>query len=420
MSASTPSHAEALRARAEQSFLRAVSGAALEAPEAEALMQGMVDGRLSDLRIAALLAALEARGPAPSELAGFAAALSARMIPVPGVPEGAMDTCGTGGSGLATLNTSTLAGIVAAAAGATVAKHGNRSASGRCGSLDVLEALGAIVELPPETTGALLARYRFTFVNARAHHPALARLAPIRKALGFRTVFNLLGPMLSPAGVRRQLLGVSDHRMAPVIAEALSRLGHERAWVVAGPGRLDEIALTDSSAIFEVEGDRVRSFAIEPRALGLEPAPFSALEGGSIEENARRFMALLSGEDRGPARDHVALNAAAALVVAGVVKDLASGLERAFDRLESGAVLALFDAWREATRAEAASLGRGAEAPSLGQGADAPVALPGAPANAARATPSTPPPDRPVRPLSAEGSLLSSPTTAPPSEEKVP
>ena len=342
---------ESLRAAAETSLRRIMDGVELRAPEAEALMGAVVAGLLEEVQVAALLTALEMRGPGASELSGFGAALLARMIPVPETPVGTMDTCGTGGSQKPTLNTSTLAGLVAAACGAYVAKHGNRSASGRCGSLDVLEALGAETDLDPATTSRLLKKHRFAFVNARSHHPVLARVARVRKQLGFRTVFNLLGPILSPARVQRQLLGVSSAAAGPVLAQALAQMGRERAWVVSGPDGLDEIALSETTAVWAVEGGRVRAFALEPRVLRLEPAPFAALTGGSVAENRRRFEALLSGEDRGAARDHVALNAAAALVVADVAQDLADGLAMARAALEDGHVLRLFTAWREDTRA---------------------------------------------------------------------
>jgi anthranilate phosphoribosyltransferase len=333
-------------------LIAAVTGHDLPSDRAAELMTRVVDGELSDVQVAAFLAALAARGPTPDELAGFARPLLARMIPLPEVPAGAIDTCGTGGSGLPTLNTSTLAAFVAAGAGVPVAKHGNRSASGRCGSLDVLEALGANVELDPDAVSALLRRSGFTFANARAHHPALGRLGPLRKALGFRTVFNLLGPMLSPARVRRQLLGVSDPRLAPVMAGALARLGRERAWIVAGPGGLDEIGLHGVTAVWKVEGSKLTEDRIDPAALGLGGDPVE-IRGGDVEANARRFVAVLAGEDRGAARDHVALNAGAALVVAGAAEDLARGLELARATLDGGAALRCFEAWRDATRAPA-------------------------------------------------------------------
>lgn len=326
----------------------------LLASEAEPLMQAMLTGELNDHATAGVLGALAARKVTAEELAGFAAALRSRMIPVP-CPEGAIDTCGTGGSGQATLNTSTLAGVVAAASGAVVAKHGNRSASGRCGSLDVLEALGAPVELSPEANSTILKELGFAFLNARQHHPGLARLGPIRKGLGFRTVFNLLGPILNPARVRRQLLGLSRADLAPTLAEGLVRMGHERSWVVAGPDGLDEIGLTGITQVWAVEKGEIQSFSLDPGAeLGLRPGRAEDLAGGDAERNAARFREILEGKDEGPARDHVALNAGAALVVSGRAYNLAEGLDIAKHSLSSGAAAERFEAWVTLTRRWAA------------------------------------------------------------------
>lgn len=329
-----------------------VQGHTLSSQDATALMVDILEGQFPDLQVAAILAILEARIPTADEISGFASALTSRMIPVVNVPENAIDTCGTGGSGGSTLNTSTLSAVVAAGAGATVAKHGNRSASGRCGSMDVLEALGADVDIEPEQVGQLLAEHRFVFVNARKHHPGLGRLAPIRKTLGFRTVFNLLGPMVSPARVKRQLLGVSNPRMAPIMADALAHLGHERSWVVSSQSGLDEIALDSPTQVYEVRNGQVHSWAIVPEEFGLGLNDPKALEGGDVAYNARRFSEILKGEDQGPARDHVALNAGAALVVADVAQDLQDGLKRAQETIRSGKAYETFIAWQNRTKAQ--------------------------------------------------------------------
>lgn len=321
----------------------------LSAEDAESLMTAVMSGALPEIQIAAVLGALEARGPSAAELRGFAQALRQRMVPL-AAPPGAIDTAGTGGSGRATLNTSTMAGVIAAAAGATVAKHGNRSASGNCGSLDVLEALGARTELSPEGAAQILAEHRFTFVNARRHHPGLGRLGPLRKALGFRTVFNLLGPMLNPARVQRQLLGVSRPEAAPALARALADMGHLHSWVVAGPNHLDELGLEGESEVWEVREGDVRRLRVDPRELGLAAPHSEAFIGGDAAHNGRRFLALLEGLDQSPARDHVALNAAAALVVADHAEDLRDGYAQAIAALDSGAAQALFSAWRSATQ----------------------------------------------------------------------
>lgn len=322
----------------------------LDEATAETLMNAIVSGRLPDLQVAGVLGALEARGASGAELEGFARALSVRMVPLH-APAGAIDTAGTGGSGRATLNTSTLAGVVAAAGGAVVAKHGNRSASGNCGSLDVLEALGANVELSPSTSADLLGQYGFTFVNARRHHPGLGKLGPIRQALGFRTVFNLLGPILSPARVRRQLLGVSRREVAPALAEALRRMGHEVAWVVSGPDGLDELDLDGESTVWAVKAGTIERFVVRPKRLGLASAEPEALRGGDAQYNAARFLEILTGQDQGPARDHVLLNAGAALVIAGLEPDLPRGLDRARASIDDGRAARLFEGWTRATRA---------------------------------------------------------------------
>lgn len=335
-------------------FSRLLSGK-LGRPDADRLMGAIADAELADAQVAAVLGALAARLPTPSELAGFALALRRRMLPLPGAPAQAIDTCGTGGAPVATLNTSTLAGLVAASAGAVVAKHGNGSASGRCGSLDVLSTLGAHLELGPKHNAQLLERHRFCFANARYHHPALGRLGPLRKSLGVRTVFNLLGPLLNPAGVRRQLLGVSSPELGPLIARTLLELGHERAWVVCGSGGLDELSLFGPSRIWALEDGRIRSFELDPIALGLRVGSPASVTGGDPDYNARRFVALLDGE-AGPAADLVALNAGAALTIAGVVRTVAEGLELARHALSTGAARIQFLGWRDATRAA----GRGA------------------------------------------------------------
>lgn len=322
--------------------------AGLGRPEADHLMGAIADGDLTDVQVAAVLGALASRPPSASELAGFVGALRRRMIPLPGAPAGAIDTCGTGGSSAPTLNTSTLAGLVASAAGAVVAKHGNRSASGRCGSLDVLETLGVELDLVPSENGRILARHHFCFANAREHHPALGRLGPLRRSLGVRTVFNLLGPLLNPAGVRRQLLGVSDPRVGPLVARTLVELEHEHAWVVCGSGGLDELSLVGPSKVWAVESGRIRAFELEPRALGLGPASPSECLGGDPDYNARRFLSLLDGAP-GPAADLVVLNAAAALLIAGVAKDLSEGIASAREALSSGAAKTRFLEWKSAT-----------------------------------------------------------------------
>lgn len=328
-----------------------LAGAALDAPTTEALMGEVLDGALEATQVAAVLTALAAKGVTAPELAGCAAAMRARLRPVRASGP-VLDTCGTGGSRLPTMNTSTLAAFVVASDGVRVAKHGNRKSSGKCGSLDVLEHLGVQVALEPEQAERLLEQGPFVFLDARRHHPALGPLGPVRRALGFPTVFNLLGPICNPAGATRQVLGVSDRERAPLMAQALLELGTERALVVSGADRLDEISLCGPTTVHELDGSgEIRARTIDARTFGLAQHSFEAIAGGELEENARRFMEVLSGRDRGPRHLHTAVNAGAALFVAGRADDLRAGFERASALLERGAPAETFARYREASHA---------------------------------------------------------------------
>lgn len=329
---------------------RLLAGRGLHREQARALMEGLLDGRLQELETAAVLTALRTKGIEADELAGFAEVMRAHAIQVR-ASAGVLDTCGTGGSGLSTLNTSTLAAFVAASAGAQVAKHGNRASSGRCGSMDVLEALGVDVDLPPARAGAIFADGPIVFLNARRHHPALGRLAPVRRGLGFRTVFNLLGPLCNPAGADRQLLGVSDERAADTMIECLRHIGSKRAWVVSTPSGLDEISLAEPTTVHALEEDgTLARWTLRPEELGLKPVAFEAFAGGDVGDNAAHFERVLTGEDLGSRHLHTALNAAAALVVAGIADDLKSALDLAREQLRTGASFDTFATYREQTR----------------------------------------------------------------------
>ncbi len=316
----------------------------LSQSEAAALMQQILAGEVSELELAALLGALAARGETAAELAGFAIALRSAATPLPltdGEREQLVDTCGTGGDASGTFNISTAAALVAAAAGAKVAKHGNRAVTSRCGSADVLEALGVPINLTPQAAVDALRRHGFCFLLAPAHHPALKAVMPVRRALGVRTVFNILGPMLNPAGARRQVMGVYGARLVPVVAEALALLGTEHAMVVHGDGCLDELALGGPSQIAEVRahflGIAVLESTVRPEDFGLTLAPSEALTGGDAETNAHILTAIFAGQP-GPARDVVVLNAAAVLVTAGLAADLRAGVALAAATIDSGAV----------------------------------------------------------------------------------
>jgi anthranilate phosphoribosyltransferase len=321
---------------------RVTSGHELSDAEMAAAVQAILGGEADPAAVAGLLVALRMKGETVGELVSAARVLRAHAVAVDGAPAGAIDTCGTGGDGAGTLNVSTAAALVAAACGVPVAKHGNRAISGRVGGADVLEALGVRLELPPARLGECLRTTGFAFLFAPSLHPAMRHAAAPRRALGVRTLFNLLGPLANPAGVRRQVVGVFDRRWVVPMAEALLALGAERAWVVHGAGGLDELALDGESVVAEVAGGRVREFAVGAASAGIGAAPASALAVGSVPEAAACIRRILAGE-RGPTRDVVCLNAAAALVVAEKVPDLRAGAARAARALDEGAAAGVLD-----------------------------------------------------------------------------
>jgi anthranilate phosphoribosyltransferase len=288
------------------------------------------------------LEALHNRGEAPQEVLGFALEMLERAVPLPDVPGGTIDVCGTGGDRSGTFNVSTAVMFVAAGAGARIAKHGNRAITSRCGAADVIEALGIPVNHPPETAARQLASIGCTFLFAPLYHPAVKAVAPVRKSLAERnkvSIFNLLGPLINPAKPDFQLVGLHDPASLPLYAQALGGLGRKRAWAVHGSGpagfRLDELSTCGPSLAHEAGCPR--PFTIDPAALGLPMARPSDLEGGDAPANARIILDLLEGKDRGPRRDIVCLNAAAALMVCGVAADWPEGLHMAGDAMDSGA-----------------------------------------------------------------------------------
>ncbi len=321
--------------------------------EARGVMEQIMSGEATPALTAGFLVALRLKGETDEEVAGFAQAMRAHAIHVE-VPEGGVlvDTCGTGGDGAHTFNISTGAAFVAAGAGAHVAKHGNRAVSGRCGSADVLEALGVNIQLGPTEVTDTLAAAGVTFMFAPVYHPAMRHAGPVRRELAVRTVFNLLGPLTNPAGADAQLLGVADARAAHTIAQALSRLGTRHALVVHGDQGLDEIALSGPTLVYEIRaGEPPRRYNISPEQFGLQTAPTEAIRGGTPAENAEMLRRVLAGE-RGPQRDVLLMNAAAALYVGQRAASLAEGVERAAESLDSGA------AQRALDRMIAASNGR--------------------------------------------------------------
>ncbi len=305
------------------------------------VLREMLEGDASDIQIAALVTAIATRGPTVDELAGFVQALRAMGQPVPlsdTERDELVDTCGTGGDGHGTFNISTAAALVAAAAGVKVAKHGNRGVTSKCGSADVLEALGIPVELSPASAVDCLRQTGFMFLYAPSLHPAMKRVKPIRRALGFRTIFNLAGPLANPAGAKAQVVGVFAG--LDLVADSLARLGVRHAFVVRGRDGLDELTLNGVSEVAEVREHTVRNFTLEAGDAGLQQAPLSALQGCDAMGNASLIEKILQGEP-GPRRDVVLLNAAAALVIAGRAVDFAAGVRCAADAIDSGAGLRL-------------------------------------------------------------------------------
>lgn len=320
-----------------------LAGDDLDAATMEALVGAIMDRALEPVQTAAILVALRAKGEAPVEVAAAARAMRARALEV-SAPPGAIDTCGTGGDGAETVNISTAAALVAAAGGVPVAKHGNRSVSSRCGSADVLEALGVRLDLDRQALATLLEELGIAFLFAPRLHPAMAAVVPIRKALGVRTVFNLLGPLTNPAGVRRQVLGVWGPEVQLLVAETLAKLGTVHALVVHSDDGLDELSATAPTSVIEVcEGTVAGRWTVDPVALGVRADDPASLRGGDAAANARRLWAILEGRERSAAAEAVALNAAAALLVGGVVDGLGEGLDRARDLLATGAPAATLE-----------------------------------------------------------------------------
>ena len=332
--------------------------------QARTTLTAFLTGETSDLEIAALLSAMATRGESADELTGFAEALRTLAVPVPLTEEeraNLVDTCGTGGDGLGTFNISTGAALVAAAAGAKVAKHGNRGVTSKCGSADVLEAMGVSVALTPEQSVACLRATGFTFLYAPALHPAMKHVQPVRKALGFRTIFNLAGPLTNPAGARAQVMGVFSGSRLTVVAEAMARLGVRHAFVVHGGDGLDELSLTDESSVAEVQNQEignseqgtdssVRVFKFSPEDAGLQRCSLEALRGGeTAAENAAILERIFDGELE-PKRDIVLLNAAAALVACGLASDFKEGIARGAEAIDSHAVRKTLSMLREFSR----------------------------------------------------------------------
>jgi anthranilate phosphoribosyltransferase len=324
-----------------------VDGRSLTLDEARDAMGSVMDGEATPALLAALLVALRMRGETVDELAGFATAMRERVVHVD-APEGAVDTCGTGGDGSGTFNISTTAALVVAAAGVPVAKHGNRAITSQSGSADVLDALGIRIDHDAASAGAALRDTGFAFLFAPGFSPAMRHAGPTRREIGVRTAFNLLGPLTNPAGARRQVIGVPDPTAAPRIAAVLHRLGVDRAFVVGG-ATIDELPLDGTGTIHDVTPDGIDVRSVDAASLGLTRASNAKLAGGTPAENARIVEAVLRGEP-GARRDVVLLNAAAALEVAGVVDDLAAGIDRAALTIDAGLATELLARLRDERR----------------------------------------------------------------------
>lgn len=330
---------------------RLIEGHDLTQSDAQSLMGALMAGVVDPALTGALLVALRAKGETADEVAGLVQGMVAAATPLalaPEVADRAVDTCGTGGDGAGTINVSTIAALVVAAAGVPVVKHGNRAASSRAGSADLLEEWGVAIDLGPDAAHAVLEEVGVTFLFARRYHPAMRHVAPVRTALGVRTVFNLLGPLSNPARVRRQVVGVPDARVGELVAATLARLGHRHALVVHGDDGLDELTTTTTSRVWEVRAGEVVTSVVDPVALGIPLATLDDLRGGDVAHNRALADDILAGAP-GPRSDLVALNAAASLLVAGAVDDLGSGVGRARDLLHAGAARDVLARWVDAS-----------------------------------------------------------------------
>jgi len=313
---------------------RVGSGQSLDAALSTRAFDAIMSGEIAEPRIAAFLTALAVRKPTVDEIVGAARSMRAKMLTIK-APEGAIDLCGTGGDGHGTLNVSTAVSFVVAGSGVAVAKHGNRNMSSNTGAADVLEALGVKIDVTPQVAERCLADVKLCFLFAQTYHPAMKHVASVRKALGFRTIFNLLGPLSNPAGVTRQLMGVFSEEWIDPVAEALQRLGTEKAWIVHGGDGLDEMTTTTHTDVAALENGAVEHHEVRPQDVGLAVATLAQIKGGSAEENAEAITRLLGGE-RGAYRDIVLLNASAALIIAGKAKNLRDGAGMAGKTIDSG------------------------------------------------------------------------------------
>ncbi|MDP8901945.1 MAG: anthranilate phosphoribosyltransferase [Actinomycetota bacterium] len=335
-----------------ETLRKAAEGRTLSEGEAERALEAIMEGTVPPAATAALLTALRVKGEAVPEIVGFARAMRRFAASVDAPPD-VVDTCGTGGDAKGTINVSTAAAFVARGAGVVIAKHGNRAATSRAGSADVLEALGAEIDLSPEQVSRCIAEAGIGFMFARTHHPAMRFVAPVRAELPFRTIFNLLGPLTNPAGSRRQLVGVFGAAFVRPVAEALRDLGAERALVVHGTDGMDEITTSAETVVAEVTDGDLNEYEISPEDFGLDRHAPDGLLGGDAHLNARILRDVLSGRETGAARDVILLNAGAAVFVSGKAETIEGGVRQAEESIATGAAEGALEDFVRATRREA-------------------------------------------------------------------
>ena len=334
-------------------FIRKLArGESLTLEESREAMRQIMEGLATPAQIAAYLTALSVKGPTPDEIAGAALVMREKVTRIDVADLPVVDTCGTGGTGKRTFNISTAAALVAAGAGAYVAKHGNRGATSPCGSSDVLEALGVNIEASPAVVARCIREARMGFLFAPQLHGAMKYAAPVRKEIGIRTIFNVLGPLTNPAGARRQVLGVYAPHLVRPIAEVLLRLGADHALVVHSEDGMDEISLSARTHVSEVRGGSITSYDLSPEVLGLEAARLEDLQVETVRRSAEAIRSVLAGEP-GPWRDVVLANAAAAVYVAGLAADIHEGLTRAAESIDSGAAAGVLESLVRLSRATA-------------------------------------------------------------------
>ena len=318
----------------QQAIGTIVSGHDLSADEATQVMEEIMTGEATPAQFGAFVTALRLKGETAEEIAGMALVMREKSLHVQSSGD-LVDTCGTGGDGAHTINVSTIAAFVVAGAGTKVAKHGNRAITSACGSADVLEAAGVKIDLGPEGVERCIQDVGFGFMFAQTFHPAMRFAGPLRREIGIRTAFNILGPLTNPAGARSQVLGIADGALGEKMARVLQQLGCQHALVVHGEDGLDEISIAAPTQIWELKADTIQNYTVTPEEQGLTRASVDAIRGGSAEENVDAMNRVLSGE-KGPHRDVVLLNAAAALTAGGAVQDIGQGVARASEAIDSG------------------------------------------------------------------------------------